>query len=176
MPDHLPESAHLPTEQEQTTVASPVPLSRCGMAWRLGIATLGLLILAAGQVVNTNDWFPLGSLSQYSYGRPLDTPTKAIRITATTTEGKEVRVPLNPRGVGVGRAEVEGQLDRILADPAMLEGIARAWHGLHPHAPQYTRLVVERTISYVQNGKPTGQTDVEFLTAWDVRGNYGETS
>lgn len=150
-----------------------LPLKKSGYVWRAVSALLVFSVLAVGQVVNTNDWFPLGSLSQYSYGRPSNTPTKSIRIIATTTEGKETRVPLNNTGVGIGRAEVEGQLDRILAEPYRLEGLARAWNGLHPNRPQYTKLRVERTIAYVENGKPTGDYDVEVLTTWDVQGNYG---
>lgn len=174
MPDLIPDSAPIPPPDTQHP-KNTVELRTTSILWRLVAAGVGLIVLSVGQVVNTNDWFPLGSLSQYSYGRPLDTPTKAIRITATTTQGTEVRVPLNPKGVGIGRAELEGQLDRIIENPHMLEGIARAWHGLHPKDPQYTKLVVERTISYVENGKPTGKTDVEFLTSWDVQGNYGGT-
>ena len=171
------ETNDTPSSIPSSTPAPPEPgavkLSHLSKGWRFGLAAIGLVILAIGQVLSTNDWFPLGSLSQYSYGRPLDSPTRAVRIIATNTEGKEVRVPLNPRGVGVGRAEIEGQLQRILDNPSMLEGIARAWHGLHPHSPQYTHLRMERTTAYVKNGVPTGEMDVEVLTEWDVQGNFG---
>lgn len=158
----------------EPTPAATLPLSTASKSWRFAGALVGLILLSIGQVISTNDWYPLGSLSQYSYGRPLNAPTKAIRIIATTTDGEEMRVPLNPKGVGVGRAEIEGQVTEILADPSRLEGIARAWHGLHPHRPQFVQLRMERTISYIENGKPTGEYDVEFLTEWTVKGNYGE--
>ncbi|WP_435298483.1 hypothetical protein [Timonella sp. A28] len=151
------------------------PLSTTSRSWRFALAALGFVILCFGQIFNTNDWFPLGSLSQYSYGRPLDSPTRSVRIIAVNTEGNDIRVPLNAKGVGVGRAEVEGQLDAIIADPSKLEGLARAWHGLHPESPQFTHLTMERVTSYVKDGKPTGQSDVEFLAEWTVQGNYGET-
>lgn len=143
---------------------------------RLLATAIALTILTIAQINPTNDWFPLGSLSQYSYGRPLDSPTRAVRIMATTHTGDEIRVPLNQQGVGIGRAEIEGQLDRILADPSMLEGIARAWGGLHPHRPAFTELRLERSTSYVENGVPTGEVDVEELTTWTVQGTYGSGS
>lgn len=132
----------------------------------------GLVILSIAQVLSTNDWFPLGSLSQYSYGRPLNAPTKSVRIVAMTEAGKERNVPLNPRGVGVGRAEIEGQVNRIIEHPEMLEGIARAWSGLHPNAPGYVHLRMERVTRYIEDGVPTGESSVEVLTEWAVKGSY----
>ncbi len=153
--------------------SSAIPaLNRARKAWRITATLLVFGILTAGQIVHTNDWFPLGTLSQYSYGRPLDAPTRAVRVMAINTDGEEVRVPLSVTGSGVQRAELEGQLDRILEDPSILEAIARSWHGLHPDQPQYVELRLERVTHYIKDGVPTGESDVEILTNWTVAGNY----
>lgn len=90
-----------------------------------------------------------------------------------TEAGKERGAPLSNAGVGIGRAEIEGQLTRIIANPNMLEGIARGWSGLHPDEPQFVHLRMERVIRTVKNGVPTGEETVEVLTEWTVMGTYG---
>ena len=162
-----------PPPLESQSPATTIRLSGLSRSWRVGLAALGLIILCTAQVVSTNDWFPLGSLSQYSYARPLDSPTKSVRIRATTEAGKERGVPLSNAGVGIGRAEIEGQLAQIIDNPGMLEGIARGWSGLHPDKPQFVHLTMERVIRSVKNGIPTGEETVEVLTEWTVVGEYG---
>ena len=177
-------SAHIPPESrrargqgsDQDPGQDPALMRRLSgfsRSWRVGLAALGLIILSMAQVISTNDWFPLGSLSQYSYARPLDSPTKSVRIRATTEAGKERGVPLSNAGAGIGRAEIEGQVARIIDNPDMLEGIARGWSGLHPDEPQFVHLRMERVIRSVKNGIPTGQETVEVLTEWIVVGEYG---
>lgn len=170
MSAHTPDPSSPPVGQN---FAPATRLSAFSRSWRVALAASGLIILAAAQVVSTNDWFPLGSLSQYSYARPLDSPTKSVRIRAMTEAGKERGAPLSNAGVGIGRAEIEGQLARIIANPNMLEGIARGWSGLHPDEPQFVHLRMERVIRTVKNGVPTGEETVEVLTEWTVMGTYG---
>lgn len=143
-------------------------------SWRVVLVGIGLIILSIAQVISTNDWFPLGSLSQYSYARPLDSPTKAVRIRALTEAGNDRGVSLSKGGIGIERSEIEGQVQRIIDNPQMLEGIARAWGERHPQNPAFVELRMERVIRYVQDGKPTGVEDVEVLATWTVQGDYGE--
>lgn len=168
-----------PHKQAPATPAANTPESRIltssSKTWRLVATALVFGVLTAGQIVNTNDWFPLGTLSQYSYGRPLNSPTRSIGILAVTQEGQEVKVPLNTTGVGIGRAEIEGQAQRIIDDPSILEALARSWHGLHPDQPQYQELKMIRTTRYVEDGIPTGELETELLATWTVTGNYQRT-
>lgn len=157
--------------------ASPrIALNNYSVWWRLLATGLIFGTLAAGQIVNTNDWFPLGSLSQYSYGRPLDTPTRSIGVMAINEDGEEVRVSLTNSGSGIGRAEIEGQSQRIIDDPSLLEALARSWHGLHPDQPQYRELKMIRVTKYIKDGIPTGELDTELLATWTVSGNYERTA
>lgn len=168
-----------PHKQAPATPAANTPESRIltssSKTWRLIATALVFGVLTAGQIVNTNDWFPLGTLSQYSYGRPMNTPTRSIGILAVTQDGQEVKVPLNTTGVGIGRAEIEGQTQRIIDDPSILEALARSWHGLHPDQPQYQELKMIRTTRYVEDGIPTGALETELLATWTVTGNYQRT-
>jgi hypothetical protein len=89
-------------------------------------------------------------------------------LDADTAAGAHIR--LNIAGsddVGVARAELEGQLDRILADPSRLQELAQAWARLHPDRPRLIRLTVGQDVTQLQHGRPVGRhTDV--FTHWDV--------
>lgn len=168
--------AGMPHNKQSVTQREPGPpvkLSTLQRSWRVILVGIGLIILSVAQVISTNDWFPLGSLSQYSYARPLDGPTNAIRIRAVTEAGNDRGVPLSKGGVGIERSEIEGQVQRIVDDPSMLEGLARAWGGLYPENPAFVELRMERVSRFVQNGKPTGEESVEVLARWTVQGDYG---
>ncbi|WP_026877589.1 hypothetical protein [Jiangella gansuensis] len=144
-------------------------LSRAGKGWRLGVTAVALVILTMGQLHDTNDYFPLGSLSQYATPRDMDGTVRSVYMLADTAGGEQVRVPLNPHGVGVGRADIESQLDRIVDDPALLQGIADAWSELHPDADPYVKLYVMRDTYQLADGRQQGAPDTEELTTWEVR-------
>src|SRR5690625_4286083 len=146
-------SASLPTRRmpcvTETTAppadGAPTPppprrLSAVSKTWRLVVTAAALVALALGQIHDTNDYFPFGSLSQYATGSNPDGQVNSLYMLADTTDGEQVRVPLNPRGVGVGRAEIEYQLDRILEDPSLLQSIADAQEALHTDRAQYTKI------------------------------------
>lgn len=144
-------------------------LGRRGRAWRWAATATALGILTAGQVLDTNDLFPLGSLSQYATARDPNGTVRSTFMTAVRTDGREVRVPLNATGVGVGRAEIEGQVQRIVDDPSLLQGIARAWSGLHPDAPAYETVSLKRSTYQLRDGRPVGRGQEETLAVWEVR-------
>lgn len=152
---------------------SPEPpvrrVSRVGIAWRLGLTAAALVILMLGQLRDTNDYFPLGSLSQYATARDMNGTVRSTFIVADTVSGTQVRVPLNPRGVGIGRADIEAQLNRIIDDPSLLQGIADAWAELHPDADQYVKLYLMRNTYQLVDGIQQDNPATEELTTWEVR-------
>lgn len=157
---------------EQTGVDVEAPevrrLGRVAVTWRLVAVALCLGVLTVGQLTDDNDLFPLGSLSQYATARDPNGTVSSAYVLADTTAGTTVQVPLTPRGVGVGRAEIENQVDRVVADPALLQALADAHAGLHPGEPRYTRLVLYRTVSQLRDGRATGEVSETELTRWDV--------
>ncbi|HEX5994551.1 MAG TPA: hypothetical protein VFY84_05355 [Jiangellales bacterium] len=153
---------------EATGPAEPIKLSAQSVAWRLIVLALCLIVLTVAQLTDTDDFFPLSRLSQYAFAPGPDGVVKSTYITADTTDGEQVRVPLNATGVGIGRAEVEGQLARIIDDPSLLQAIANAWAQLHPDQPQYERLYLKRDIYQLVDGKPTGGRETLELAVWEV--------
>ena len=112
--------------------AIPLVLGARAKAWRLTVVAVVLGVLLSSQFLKSNDFFPFGSLSQYARGTDPNSSVRATKLVALAADGSPLRVPLGSRGVGIERAEIEGQLDRIIADPSLLEGVARAYSGLHP--------------------------------------------
>ena len=156
--------------------AIPLVLGARSKAWRLTVVAVVLAVLLSSQFLKSNDFFPFGSLSQYAKGTDPNGSVRATKITALTTSGAEVRVPLGARGVGIERAEIEGQLTRIIDDPSLLEGVARAYSGMHPEREPLAHITVTRMSSELRDGKPSGEESEEVLTAWTVRGVYGSDS
>ena len=144
-------------------------LSATSKVWRLVVTAAALTALTLGQIHDTNDYFPFGSLSQYATASNPNGKVRSLYMLADTTDGDQVRVPLHSRGVGVGRAEIEYQLDRILDDPSLLQGIADAQQALHPDRPQYTKLYVMRDIYQLVDGAQQGERETEELTTWEVQ-------
>ena len=90
-------------------------LSRAGLAWRAAV-TLAVVGLAVNGSVRGNDvQWPFAPMSQFAFKVDLDGQIRSTYVEADTTAGTTVRVPLTAGGVGLGRAEVEGQLPRLAA-------------------------------------------------------------
>ena len=74
----------------------------------------------------------------------------------------------DPQGVGVRRADVEEQLTRIIADPALLRTISSAQRRLHPDQPQFVTLYVVQDVIQLRHREPTTRTS-HVLVTWNVR-------
>jgi hypothetical protein len=144
-------------------------LSPVGKGWRLGAVVGFLVLLALGTYSNTDDSFPFGPLAQYSTSPDLDAEINSAYVLADTTEGTRVRVPLNATGTGIGRAEVEGQLGRIIENPELLQAIANAFAKVHPHRPQYTYLYLMQDTTDLEDGKAAGPRVTRLLAEWEVQ-------
>lgn len=130
-----------------------------------GLALCGLLY---GTVWGTDDHFPFGPLTQYAFAADPDGTVPDLYIEADTTAGTRVKVALSPDGVGIVRAEIEGQLDAFRRDPSRLQGIAEAHRRLHPEEPRYTALYLRIRHTRLRDGVAVGD-EVENVTEWVVR-------
>jgi hypothetical protein len=154
--------------EEASDPSEPIKLSARSVAWRMLVVMACLAVLTVAQLTDTDDFFPLSRLSQYALAPGRDGIVKSTYILADNVDGEQVHVPLNATGVGIGRAEVEGQLGRIIDDPSLLQAIANAWAELHPDQPQYERLYLMRDVYELVNGKPSGDRETVELARWEV--------
>lgn len=145
-----------------------VRLSRAGRRARLAAAGAALALLAYGTVWGTDDHFPFGPLTQYAFAADPNGSIGDLYIEADTTAGTRVKVKLSSDGVGVGRAEVEGQLAEIRRDPAWLQGIAEAQRRLHPDQPRFTHLYLRIRHIQLRDSVAVGE-HVEDVAEWRVR-------
>ena len=145
-------------------------LSRASTAWRVATAFAGIAALIHGTLADSDDFFPFGSMAQYATAHDLDGKVRSTYMLADTESGRQrVRVPLNATGTGIGRAEVEGQLDRILADPALLQTVADAYEAIHPDRDQYTTLYLMRDVYQLRDGYQAGPPVTIELARWNVQ-------
>ncbi len=125
------------------------------------------MLLALGTLQGNDDRWPFAPMSQYAFGVDLDGEIRSTHVEAVTVDGAEVGVRLSPGGVGLRRAEVEGQLRRFVDDPALLEAIAAAHARRHPGDPRYAELVLVQDVSDLAGGRVVS-TRREELARWSV--------
>jgi hypothetical protein len=142
-------------------------LSRPARWWRTALALTFLVALVLGTLRFDDDRWPFAPMSQYAFGVDLDGEIRSTRVEAVTVDGEQVSVPLSPGGVGLRRAEVEGQLRRFVDDPSLLETIAAAYATRHPDAPRYAEVVLVQDVSALHDGTVVGKS-TEVLSTWDV--------
>ena len=143
-------------------------LTRTGLGWRLGALATGVALALYGGLFGTDDLWPFAPMTQFAFHVSRDGEIRAVHVDAITTGGEQVQVPLNARGVGIARAELEGQLSRIVRDPSLLQSVAAAQRRLHPDQPQYRRLYLRETVTTLRDGRAAG-VRVETRATWDVR-------
>ena len=144
------------------------PLPAAGRRWRLTITVLVLAALGYGTVRGTDDLFPFGPLVQFAFSVDPDGEIRSTFMEADTTAGTHVQVRLSAKGVGIARAEIEGELTKIERDPSLLQGIADAQRRLHPAEPQFTRLYLVTDVTELRDGVAAGRR-TETVATWTVR-------
>ncbi|WP_166969899.1 hypothetical protein [Brevibacterium atlanticum] len=146
------------------------PLSKVGIGWRLAITALAFVILTCGQFLNTNDFFPLGSLTQYATAKDLNGTVGSTCIAAQFPgEDEPRRLGFNTATVGIERGDVESQLDRVIAHPELMQSMADSYVRLHPDEPKPETMILCRTTTQLKNGISVGEPEESTLATWEVR-------
>jgi hypothetical protein len=148
---------------EVTDPATPAAKTRRIIA--TFVVAAGLLY---GSAYGTDDLFPFGPMVQFAFRTDPNGGIRSTFIDADTTTGQQVRVRLSPKGVGIGRAEIEGQLGKIKQDPSLLQSVAVAQRRLHPEEPQFTMLYLRQHVIDLVDGVKAGEY-TETLVVWQVR-------
>ena len=146
------------------------PLSKVSIGWRIVVPAIAFVILTCGQFLNTNDFFPLGSLTQYATAKDLNGTVNSTCIEAQFPgEDEPRRLGFNAATVGIERGDVESQLDRVIAHPELLQSMADSYIRLHPDEPKPETMVLCRTTTQLKNGLAVGEPEQTTLATWEVR-------
>ena len=152
-------------------------LSRSGRSWRVAVALLLAGLFGLGSAIGDDHWWPVGPWRMFSTSTNPDRAVVSTDIVGRTEEAPQEWAPgaLNRWTVGVNRAEVEGRLDEIRADPGMLATLAATRTRLRPDEPRWTaiRVVFERT--HLRGGKPTGERSREVVVTWEENAGGGRS-
>lgn len=127
-------------------------------------ALIAALLLLAGTLTGTDDDFPFGPFRMFATTDRLDAPVADTRVEAVDTAGRPVIV--TERNTGIRRAEIEGQLDRLRTDPALLAVVAHAYARHNPQQPPLGRIDVIIRWHELRDGRPTGGYHDETLVSW----------
>jgi hypothetical protein len=139
-------------------------LSRQGRAVRVAATAVVAALLLAGTLWGQDDHFPFGPFRMYATADSPDAPVRDTRVVGVDDHG--VQVDLDERATGVRRAEIEGQLTRIAADPALLAGVADAYARRHPAAAPLVEVTVVVRWHELSGGRPTGRYRDETVATW----------
>ncbi|TDD86339.1 hypothetical protein E1293_09685 [Actinomadura darangshiensis] len=147
----------------------PLRLAPRARLWRsfAGVAVVGALFYTSSY--GSNDDFPLGPMTQFAFAVKDDGGAiSSYWLEADTAAGTHVELSRDAAGTGMKRAEIEGQMDRIVRDPSMLQGVADGQRRLHPGGPRLTRIYVVQEIKKLRHGKVVS-TLKQNRVVWNVR-------
>jgi hypothetical protein len=136
-----------------------------------GLLAAALLVVTAlflsGTFFGTDAWWPFGPWRMYATSTAPSGPVGStkIEVLETGTVGWQPAA-LVPSTVGLNRAEIEGRMPRITADPAILGTLIRSHARLRPKDPAWTAVRVVRSDVLLRNGSPTGETRDTTLAVW----------
>jgi hypothetical protein len=145
-----------------------VRLSAVARTWRTLVVLTLTVLFCAGSLVGDDHWWPFSpwrmfSTSQAATGSVIST---GIEVQTADAPGEWVRAPLTPENVGLNRAEIEGRIPQIVADPSRLGTLATSHAELRPDSADWTALRVVRRQIVVVDRKPTGEVRTQVLAEW----------
>jgi hypothetical protein len=136
-----------------------------GRRFRVGFTMLVAALLLAGTLVGTDDDFPFGPFRMFATTDKLDGTIADTRVEGVDSRGAQIE--LTEHNTGIRRAEIEGQLDRFAADPALLRTVAHAYTDRNPQAPPLVKISIVVRWHDLRGGLPTGTYHDETRAVWN---------
>jgi hypothetical protein len=137
-------------------------LSGRGRSIRM-VATGGVLVaLFAGTFFGNDDSFPFGPFRMYSVANKTSGLIRATELEGVTTAGRHLDIGF--ARFGLRRAEVEGQLERFIGEPADLELLVEAYETRNPDGPVLSELHLVEEVHRLERGRPVETTETRLAT------------
>jgi hypothetical protein len=144
-----------------------IRLPALARGWRVVFLLVTASLFLAGTAVGTDNWWPVGPWRMYATSTPPSGSVYSLAI--QVREGKDPtwqNANLTPTSIGLTRAEVEGRVPQMTADPDILGTLARSHSRLRPHEPPWVAVRVVRNEALLSGGAPTGQVLTTTVVSW----------
>jgi hypothetical protein len=89
---------------------------------------------------------------------------RTVAVEAVDESGADVRVLGGD--VGLRHAELEGQLPRFRADPALLASVADAYAAVHPDRPRLVEVRLEQRVRQVVDRRLQDDVEEHTIAEW----------
>jgi len=139
-------------------------LSRRGRAARVVVTAVGAVLLLAGTLWGVDDDFPFGPFRMYSTAPGPNEDAPDTRVEGVDTTGRTV--VLTEANSGLRRAEIEGQQQEYVADPARLQQVAIAYAEKSPGAAPLTTVRIVIHWVGIEHSRPTGTSHDQVIASW----------
>ena len=127
------------------------------------VVVLGLLALGSWKA--DDDAFPVGPFVMFAFTTPPDGEVRSAAVESVDVLGHRAPVLLEPETVGLRRAEMEGQIPRVIEEPDLLGALADAHAHLQPRAPVWQQVdLVEHRVQ-LRDGRAVSESTV-VLASW----------
>jgi hypothetical protein len=142
----------------------PATLTTAGRRARVAALAVGLALLVAGTAWGQDDHFPFGPFRMYATADDPDGRVLSTYLQAVDADGRVVP-RVGEREIGLRRAEYEGQLTRVVAQPEVLGELADVFSRRHPDRAEWVEVSVVQTAHVLVGGVPTDER-TEVLATW----------
>ena len=139
-------------------------LTRRGRTVRVAAAATGLALLLAGTLWGQDDDFPFGPFRMYSTAPAPDEDAPNTRLEGVDSTGRTIQLTEN--NSGLRRAEIEGQEQAYVDDPARLRQVALAYAARTPGVPPLREVRIVVHWVGIEHSRPTGTGYDQVVARW----------
>ncbi|MGL5816251.1 MAG: hypothetical protein ACRCYR_01705 [Phycicoccus sp.] len=158
-----------PGVDEHRRESDVMRLGAVARAWRTLVVVALAVGFAAGSLVGDDHWWPFAPWRMFSTSTAPGGAVVYMSIEVRTDRGAPWRpAGITPETVGLNRAEVEGRIPQIIADPSMLGTLAGAHARLRPDDPRWSGVRLVRNAAVLDGRSPTGEVRQTVLATWSA--------
>ena len=139
-------------------------LSTGGRLARVAVTMVAAVLLLLGTFWGQDDDFPFGPFRMYSTAPDPNADAPDTRVEGVDTAGRTV--VLTEANSGLRRAEIEGQQQAYVDNPARLRQVAAAYTDKSPGAPPLRTVRIVIRWAGIEHSRPTGTSRDEVIATW----------
>lgn len=142
-------------------------MTRFGRIWRVVVLLAVAIGITAGTAGEDDRTWPFAPMVQFAFKVDTDSEIHSVGLEGLDTAGRRVVIPLGYGGIGLERAEIEGQRERIVDEPRRLQAVAVLWASYAPDRRRLARVDMIDTVSTLRDARVVGTRKLT-LAKWSV--------